>query len=577
MPRKASNPPSDTARQVAFDSRAPQAERNDALTELQKAHAPKALGDLLPSDSVMRVIRHIQNEFADQDMLQKANGAQIIPYPGAAERQRRRGMKSVYLDDLQVTVMGDWYEKPGAIQFEAMRAMVEQVPILNAIVMTRVRQVQRFCSPLEQRDGPGFQIRHVDLEHKVTPEEKRQMQMLTRFFTNCGWEFNPRARKRLKRDSFLQFMSKHVRDSLIMDSAPIETEYKRDRRRGIDGFYAVDGSTIRLCTETGYQGDDSIYALQVVQGRVRTKYTLDDLIYEPRNPRTEVAMAGYGLSETELLVRVVTGLLNAMTLNIKGFSENAIPRGILHLIGDFSQEDLDAFKRYWNGMVRGVNNAWALPVMAASNPDSKAAFEKIDAGFNEMYFSKWMTFLTSIACAIYQMAPDEINFESFTNGSSSLSGDDTVGKIAASKDKGLRPLMASLEAELSDFICSDFTPNFVFRWSGLDEENGEQNHELRKLLGTFDELRAEEGREAIGGDLGSAPVNPALLSAWQAMRQEKLQQQQQAQQYEQGDFGSDPDGDDGGGKADSDDQAAPGDSAQGFAKAYPALHRIGWG
>ncbi|WP_293371540.1 phage portal protein [Nevskia sp.] len=574
MPRKASKPATDTARVVAFDSRAPQSERTEALTELQKAHAPKSMADLLPPENVMRVIRHIQSELAEQDMLQKANGAQIIQYPGAAERQRRRGMKSVYLDDLQVTVLGDYYEKPGAIQFEAMRSMVEQVPILNAIIMTRIRQVQRFCSPLEQRDGPGFQIRHVDLKHKVTPEETQQMQMLSRFFTNCGWEFNPRARKRLRRDNFLQFMSKHVRDSLIMDSAPIETEYKRDRRRGIDGFYAVDGSTIRLCTESGYQGDDNVYALQVVQGRVRTAYTYDDLIYEPRNPRTEVAMAGYGLSETELLVRVVTGLLNAMTLNIKGFSENAIPRGILHLVGDFTQEDLDAFRRYWNGMVRGVNNAWALPVMAASDPDSKASFEKIDAGFNEMYFSKWMTFLTSIACAVYQMAPDEINFESFTNGSSSLGGEDKVEKIAASKDKGLRPLLSTLEAEMSDFICSDFSSNFVFRWSGLDEDDADQNHELRKLLGTFDELRAEEGREPIGGELGQAPVNPALLSTWQAMRQEKLQQQQQA---EQGDFGDDPDEAGGDGDSGAPAGASPDDDGKGFAKAFPVLHRIGWG
>ena len=28
-------------------------------------------------------------------------------------------------------------------------------------------------------------------------------------------------------------------------------------------LYAVDGSTIRLCTEDGYEGDDEIFALQV--------------------------------------------------------------------------------------------------------------------------------------------------------------------------------------------------------------------------------------------------------------------------------------------------------------------------
>ena len=44
-----------------------------------------------------------------------------------------------------------------------------------------------------------------------------------------------------------------------------------------------------------------------------------------------VLIGGYGLSEAELLVRVVTGFLNAMSVNIRGFSENHIPRGVLHL------------------------------------------------------------------------------------------------------------------------------------------------------------------------------------------------------------------------------------------------------
>src|SRR5690606_737434 len=100
-----------------------------------------------------------------------------------------------------------------------------------------------------------------------------------------------------------------------MDAAPIETEFKRDRNLGIDGLYAVDGATIRLCTEEGYNGNDEIFALQVVQGQVRSAYTHDDLIYEPRNPRSDVLVAGYGMGEVELLVRVVTGFLNAMTLN----------------------------------------------------------------------------------------------------------------------------------------------------------------------------------------------------------------------------------------------------------------------
>ena len=259
-------------------------------------------------------------------------------------------------------------------------------------------------------------------------------------------------------------------------------------------------------------------ALNEAIGQIVTAYTTDDLIYEPRNPRADVRLAGYGLGEAELLIRVVTGWLNAMTYNIKGFDSNSIPKGILNLVGEYSQEDLSAFRRYWNAMVRGINNAWALPVMASRTAESKVTYERIDSGYNEMYFAKWMTFLTSIVCAIYGMSPAEINFDSFTAGNTSaLSGSDTAEKMAASKDSGLRPLMSYLESTISDFIIADFSDHYVFRWTGLDEEDQQQKFEIRKLVLTVNELRAQEGLPPMDGPLGDAPVNPSLVGPWMQM------------------------------------------------------------
>lgn len=43
---------------------------------------------------------------------------------------------------------------------------------------------------------------------------------------NCGWESTPREYLQLHRNNFSGFVSKIVRDSLVMDSASIENEYK---------------------------------------------------------------------------------------------------------------------------------------------------------------------------------------------------------------------------------------------------------------------------------------------------------------------------------------------------------------
>jgi hypothetical protein len=506
--------------QVAFNSQAPAGERFDASAELAKAHRPTT-SSLIPA-SDMQAILAVINEGLEGEALLKARGGNIVTFPdvrGGNSKPPKRGMQSVYIDNLQIFHSGEYFEKPSPVGFDALRTMCEQTPILAGVIMTRIRQVNRFCT-ISEDGGPGFEIRHIDRKHILTPEETESTALLGQFMANCGWEFNARARKKLKRDTFAQYMAKSMRDTLSMDACPIETEMKQDRSLGIDGFYAVDGSTVRLCTDAGYQGDDQIFALQTIDGRITTAYNYDQLIYEVRNPRTDVRLSGYGLAEPEMLIRVVTGFLNALTYNIKGFDSNSIPKGLLHLSGDYSQEDLIQFKRYWNSMVKGINNAWALPVMVSKDQESKASFENFGVEFNEMYFAKWMSFLCSIITSIYGMDPAEINFESFAAQKSSLSGSDTGEKLANAKDKGLRPFMSFYEGMLTDFVVKEFADKYCFRWVGLDEEDEQQAFEAQQLILTVNEMRAERGYEPYpvegdGLDMGQAPLNPALIPIWQ--------------------------------------------------------------
>lgn len=512
---------SETPRSVAFNESAPADERQAAQTELTKSMVPAIARDLIPRSDLAPVIDFITHRFDEAEMAKSLSKNNVIPFPSQMAKERKPGMQSVFLDDMQLTVMGDYYERPSVFTFDSMRSMVEQTPILNAVIMTRIRQVSRFCK-LSDPDSPGFQIKLRDKDAKASKAELKEIDVLQGFFINSGWENNPRARLKLKRDHLSMFMAKLVRDSLTMDSMPIETEFKRDRTKGMDGLYAVDGSTLRLCTEQGYQGDDEIFALQVIQGRIRAVYTHDDLIYIPRNPRTDVLSAGYGLSETELLIRVVTGFLNAFSYNTKYFDSNAIPKGILHLSGNYSEDDINGFRRYWNAMVKGVSNWWTLPVLVSKDQESKASFENLGADVNEMMFAKWMTFLTSIVCAIYGMSPEEINFEAFTTGKSSLSGDDTEEKIANSKDSGLEPLLAYFENIFTDYIVSDFASKYAFNWTGREQDDPKQSFEEVKLCGTVNELRATRGEDPIDGDWGDAPLNPSLIPVWQAENQPQL-------------------------------------------------------
>jgi len=560
----------DTARAVAANPDAPADERFDATAERQREFLPSSVPDMLP------LVQYVAEQYADQQMMEKAlTRAKVIPFPSRAAEQRKGGMQSVFLDDRRINIQGEWFDRQSNFSFDAMRNMVFQTPVLASVIKTRQRQVKRFCRVSENGKGPGFQIKLKDPNGKVGKAQQDEMLALSGFFTNCGWENNPRRRMRLRRDNFSNFMAKLVEDSLIMDSAAIETEYKRNRELGMDGMYAVDGATIRLCSEQGYQGDDELFALQVIDGQIRAAYTYDDLIYVPRNPSTSVLAGGYGQSETELLIRTVTGFLNAFTYNTRYFDSNSIPKGLLHLHGDYSTEDLSAFKRIWNGMVRGINNAWSLPVMVSKNKESAASFESFNNDVSDVLFAKWMTFLTAIICAVYGMSPDEINIESFTTGASTLSGNDTEEKLISSKDKGLRPLLAHFEDLFSDYVVSDFGDQYVFRWTGLDDEDPKTAWEKFVSTATVNEARKAQGQDPVKDSWGDAPLNPVLVPVWQ-----------QENQANSEDFG-DPDEDDpaggefGGGDADGkpdggddqadqqqDDAAEPADDGLDLAKSF---------
>lgn len=498
---------------VATNPSAPAAERHDAQVEFRKSEGTASIAaELLPSAEMEPVIQRIQEVLYEQDLNKAAQG-NLITGPWK-KRRPQDGGQSVFLDDFQIQTQGAYWDRPGVLGFDSMRAMVEQTPILNSIVLTRIRQVNRFCRPRMGNAGPGFVIEHVDPKVELNDDQQRSIRLLTQFMINSGWEADPRRRKRLKRESFSRMMAKLVRDTLTMDACPIETEFKRDRDLGLDGIYALDGATIRLCTEEGYQGDDEIFALQVIQGNIRTAYTYDDLVYEVRNPRTDVTACGYGLSETEMLIRVVTYLLNTMTYNGSFFDKNSIPRGILNVFGSFTGEDVAAFKRQWNAMVRGVTNAHNLPVLVSKDLESGTNFTEIGGQLTEMAFGKWLTFLTSVSCAMFGVAPEEISMESFATTSRGLGGNDTEEKLVSANDKGLVPLLGFFEDVISDYVLNPFSPQYMFRFKGLDDEDQQQRWERQKLSLTWNEMRSIDGMDPIEGPLGDAPLNQVLTGLW---------------------------------------------------------------
>lgn len=461
----------DTPENILRSSNAPKSEIHDATIELHQKY--------LPDKDLVKAVEQLAKSIQD-------------------ESQRKEGSKSHHYD-LFTGIMKDSYiEKPSGFTFNDLRYTCYQTPLLSSIISTRASQISRFSKLQEHPSTPGFIIRHRDINHKITPEEEVEIGLISQFITNCGWEFSPKKRKRIGRSSFTEFLTSSVQDSLILDANPIELEINSNMGNRIEGFYQIDGATIRLCPPDGYKGDPDISAVQLVYGKVETTYTDDNLIYVPRNVSTDIRLCGYGRSEIELMPRIITGYLNALTYNISGFDKNSIPKGIWTALGSFTEESLSEFERKIKYQLTGAQNSWATIFMTSMDPNSKIMFNKIDDGFSDIHFERWFSFLTAVGCAIYKISPEEIGFGSF-NDTGGLINSSYADRISSSKDKGLMTLISHYESIITDYIISEISPKYVFRFTGVNPVDQTYQNQLSEKIKTINELRAEQGLSSLGG------------------------------------------------------------------------------
>lgn len=502
--------------QLASNPGVPASERVEARGELERTFAPTR--SELPSQKQVKDLAQVIMDTYQQETLLKAANSETGSMQGDFQRPfsppKPHEAKSILVDESGMfgAVPGGYKSRPTQFGAPHLRALVENTPLINAIILRRIRTVTRFLRPAESRRDIYFEIRRNDATGTVKARKGPEETALEQFLIHSGWEANPVKMRKLKRDYFAAFMTKSIRDILTLDAWAIETVPTANGRM-IDGYHAVDAGTVYLASEEGYMGDDEVIAVQIVNGMPMTQYRADELVYAIQNPRTDILHYGYGYAPPEMIIKIVTGYLNALTYNLKGFDSNAIPKGMLTVFGSYDEKQLAFFKQQWNAMVRGVNNQWALPVMASETKDGGAEFTKFGVEFTDMYFSKWMVLLTSIVCSVYGMDPAEVYSESFSAGKSSLSGSDMAERLADARDTGLEPLMSYIQDTMTNYIIARITPDYVLRFVGIQPGDLDKQHEVDKLVLTANEMREKHGTEATTEAWGDMPLNPALQQA----------------------------------------------------------------
>lgn len=439
----------------------------------------------------------------DPELLLKAH-----MYLEDVDKRQSSGIKTIIFDPNKGAQSDGYLHKNTALSFSTLR-MMSRTPIISSIIKTRVEQVSEFTTPQADRFQPGFIIRKKKTSYfsdeEVEENDKdlqKRIDTMVEFILNCGDNSN-----RWHGDTFDSLTRKIIPDSLALDQGIFEVV--RNRRGVPTELLAVDGATMRIAES---YDDDEVSKLntksingyfpsyvQLIDGSVVNEYYPWELCFGIRNPSTSIYNAGYGNSELEELINVVTWMLNSDDYNGKFFSQGAAPKGIMKISGNVNPARLNEFRQSWQATTATVANAHKVPVIESDS------WEWIDLQKNnrDMEFSQWQEYLIKVSCAMYKIDPREVFDLQHTNVGS-LGGSDKEESIKYSRDKGLKPLLRAYQGWLNKFVVHPKDPELELVFVGLDSDSEERELDLDikrgKAFMGLKEIRAKHGMGELDKD-----------------------------------------------------------------------------
>lgn len=487
-----------------------------------------------------RTLEKAMRSESPEDMVKASQVFQQI------QNKVEQNTKSFFIDPLQFNANLGYKDKPYSLSYTTLKRM-SKTPIINSIIKTRKNQVADFAEPQENKYDTGFVIRKKPrggIEQKMDNKDKKVAFAITDFLLKGGntsqWGY----------DDFDTFIRKIVEDSLVYDQMTFECI--RNRRGQLESFIATDGATFRMADSffdrdynnvffqrqgSGVWKDRSDFGpkvhgyypayVQVYQNMKVNEFYPWELCFGVRNPSTSIYANGYGCSELEELINVVTSLLWGDEYNRRFFSQGSAPKGLLRIKGVNNEAALQQFKQQWQSMITGVMQSWKTPVVEAD-------VDWIDLQKNnrDMEYSAWMEYLIKLACAVYSIDPSEIGWDiSRSGGNSGLFEGSQEERLRHSKDKGLYPLLKFIQRKLNKYIVEQINPEYELVFMGLNgmtiEDELKMDIDKVNSFMTVNEIREKYDLKPLEG--GDQPNNSTYLQAAQAKQQQEMQAQMAAQ------------------------------------------------
>lgn len=457
--------------------------------------------------------REVEDIVLDRD---EADLLKALPYESApaaipkGQYVEPAGAANIRMDE----TLSERSEVREGLDYKQLEAM-SHVPLISAILSTRINQIAEFAVP--ERDGIniGFQIKLKDSASVPTEEDIQRINELYSFMLTCG---DPRVGMGNTFESFLRMLAW---DSLVYDQACFEVV--RNKQGQVCAFHNVDSSTIRLAKisdserKNGIRDPDAVRYVQLWENKILAEFKYEDLCFGIRRPRSGLRHRGYGHPELSECVGLITNLLNTELYNAANFTSGVNVNGILAVKTRMNPSMFRQFRREFYAMLNGSGNSRKTPLIQLS-PDDNEGIQAVNLGASnrEMEFQSWHATLIKQICAVFSIDPFEIGLKYGSEGQgSTLNETSGITRLGMSKDKGLRPFLRNIQTWLNHYVMSQLDDRFVLHFCGLDSVSPREQLDRDRLkvttYMTLNELRSSFDLPPVDG--GDVILNEYYLRA----------------------------------------------------------------
>lgn len=357
------------------------------------------------------------------------------------------------------------------VSFAEMRGLADSYDLLRLVIETRKDQMAKLRWKIKPKDD------------KKKPDSR--CEAIADFLSSPDREHTW--------DEWLRLL---LEDLLVLDAPCLFV--RNTKGGGLYGFEALDGATVKrvidehgrtpLPPEPAYQ--------QILKGVPAINYTREELIYKPRNIRTNRV---YGYSPVEQVIMTVNIALRRQLHQLQYYTDGSTPDLILEVPESWTVDQIKEFRKWWNSVLQGdtAERRGTMFVPKGTKPVNTKEMALKDE------YDEW---LARVVCYAFSVSPQPFIKE--VNRATAQTS------VEQALQEGLQPLMQWVNG-LLDFLVAKYfkAPDLEFAWDTEKELDPKDRAEIHRMYVEAKVLTPDEVRI----DLGRDPMTPEdREAAWPA-------------------------------------------------------------